>query len=337
MGAHTVAAGWTGALLQSVVPDPEERGAVLRDVGLRPETFADPDNRVDARADTQVWIELARRRPGRALGLRFGAAQQGAAPLGLLGFLTMSSRTVGEALDISVRHHALIEDAATTAIRSDQHGAIVRYMPQIGPRLPDIAEAVMATRVSLLRAFTGTSAVPTEVCFVHDRPRDVAPHHDLFGCPVRFGAAANTIAFDRDTLDLPLRTANADLRAFLESLARRRLDKFADAELPALVRTRLDEALRQGTFALSSIARQLGVSSRTLQRRLAEHGASFHRIVSEARFRRALELLEDTGRTTEDIAATLGFADARGFRRAFRRWSGLSPRAYRARARPRCA
>jgi AraC-like DNA-binding protein len=149
---------------------------------------------------------------------------------------------------------------------------------------------------------------------------------------MRFGQPAHRLVFDAAILDLPL--VNADPAAM--QLARAQCDR----ELAALAETgsivgRVRAALatgKDGTAAfgsLESVARRLGASTRTLKRRLAEQGTSFTEILGAARRQRALLLLDDRRLGIGEIADRLGYSDVANFTRAFRRWTGKTPAAYR--------
>lgn len=329
---YMVAVGWTRSLLLMAVRDPNEREHIIRRAGGTPEAFDHPENRISAETDTAVWKELVDSGRG-GIGVRF--AEHGVTPssLGLLGFLTMSARTIGDAMGLGVRYHGLIEDAETTIVRAAPDCTTIIYAPEVGPELPEIVESCLATYVSLGREWSGESDVrPKRVMFKHHRPAHAEELHRFFGCPIVFGSPHNTIEFGTDMLEIKLRHANQELCSYLEGMAQRRLGKLTEPlGVPTRVRKALDESFVDSPPDIGSIARRLGVSVRTLQRRLREHGLAYQQLVDEVRFRRALELLDESSLSIGQISDQLGFSEPRGFRRAFRRWSGLSPASYRAR------
>jgi AraC-like DNA-binding protein len=253
--------------------------------------------------------------------------------VGLLGFLAMTADTVGHALDLAVRYHRLLEDAATTRSYRGDGKLVIVFEPEFeGPPIPEAVETALAAYAMLLRAWTDKDARPLEVYFAHGRPSDVDEHHRVFGCPVHFDAEHNALVLSEAVLSISLRTANPELRSYLEALARQRLGEVPEADtLPLQIRDELERGFTDdGPPDLAEIARRLHISVRTLQRRLRERGVGFQQIVDEVRFRRAVVMLAETELPIGQIAQQLGFAEPRGFRRAFRRWSGLSPQAYRA-------
>jgi AraC-like DNA-binding protein len=196
------------------------------------------------------------------------------------------------------------------------------------------AEFAFATTVSHLRMALGSTWSPREVLFAAPPPASDAVHRRFFGCPVRFDVAASTIVLDAADLALPMQRPDAELGRVLE--------RHADHLLGALGGTRdfLDDVRRAIVVALpdanatvARTARQLGVSVRTLQRRLQEHGESFDGLYDQTRRALARRYLDDPGVSIQETAHLLAFGDLRGFYRAFKRWEGRTPAEYRRQAR----
>jgi AraC-like DNA-binding protein len=160
-----------------------------------------------------------------------------------------------------------------------------------------------------------------------------APSRELyeahFGCPVRFGAA-NAMVFHAADLDRPFLTHNADL---LGILAPRLDSELADRVAEQDVREQVKAALRRLLVGrrpeLGDVARELAASPRTLQRRLADLGASFHQVLEESRRAMARQYLLHSSLELSEIAYLLGYEDANSFFRAFTRWEGMPPRRWR--------
>jgi AraC-like DNA-binding protein len=160
------------------------------------------------------------------------------------------------------------------------------------------------------------------------------PHHGellaLFDGTIECDAPCNALIVPAELLNVPL---GGD--PHLQRLARGQLD----AQLQALppeprplvdrVRTRVAARLHVDA-SLARIARDLNVNARTLQRQLDAERTSFQQLLDEVRHAQAVKLLADPAQRVDGLAARLGYADAASFRRAFRRWTGLTPAAYRA-------
>src|SRR5690606_31913265 len=145
---------------------------------------------------------------------------------------------------------------------------------------------------------------------------------------MRFGQRVNRISFDARYLELPLRMADATAMNLAIEQCELQLAALGD-EARALSEIASRLALPVGFRRLEEVARELHVSSRTLKRRLAEHGTSFSALLDGQRRERALLLLRDPSLSLDQVAERVGYSDVANFTRAFRRWTGKTPGALR--------
>lgn len=167
------------------------------------------------------------------------------------------------------------------------------------------------------------------IAFPYPRPADTGYLEAFFATPLAFDAEALTIDFPTAALSLPLLRADANLGRVLRATAEGLLAPTRGA-IETRTRAIVVERLATDGIELRAVARALHMSERTLRRRLEEEGAGFREIVDEVRRERALALVEDAARSTEEVAAALGFTTAQALHRAFRRWTGTTLQAYRA-------
>jgi AraC-like DNA-binding protein len=170
-----------------------------------------------------------------------------------------------------------------------------------------------------------------EIWVKHEQPASIAAYREVFAhCKLVFRAAFDGFVYDAARLRVALPTADPArhrrLRAQIEQLLR--------AWPPGddlVARARLDiiETIRHGDVAADRTAARLGVSRRTLTRRLEQAGTSYSALLKEARYRTAIHYLQNSTHTVEDIAFLLGYSACTPFVRAFKRWSGSAPFAYR--------
>jgi AraC-like DNA-binding protein len=175
--------------------------------------------------------------------------------------------------------------------------------------------------IDVVRRGAGPQWRPTELQLEGPPPRHAAELAALATKSVRFDAPAETLVFPRSVLALPLphaAGASATPGASLPSL-----------DFVGSIRHAIRALLEIGELELPSVAEAAGMSARSLQRRLAASGLSFARLVDEARFEAASALLRDPDVRIVDVSAELGYADAANFTRAFRRWTGVPPLAFR--------
>lgn len=193
-----------------------------------------------------------------------------------------------------------------------------------------LVDASMATLLELGRRGTGEALTARRVDLA--RPKtDASVYEAYFGCRVRFGAQRNCLHLHRSDLGRAFAAYNAELLALLtpaldQALAERQHPhSFSDT-----VRWLLAHQLSSGRPDIPAVARELGVSERTLQRRLGGEGTSFQRLLSAVRRARARELLVDPALDIGEVAFLLGYEDQNSFFRAFRLWERETPSSWRA-------
>jgi AraC-like DNA-binding protein len=173
---------------------------------------------------------------------------------------------------------------------------------------------------------------PREVHFQHSQPRDTSEHHRLFRGPLHFRMRHNQLIFDRATLRAPLQNADPVLGEILTSHA-----DYLLAASPSrfsfmnCVRLAVHQSVRDGDIGLAPLSRRLGISTRSLQRKLKEHGTSFTELLGHARRNLAEHGLRDRELSIGEISYRLGYSNTSEFHRAFKIWTGMAPKQYRLR------
>ncbi len=255
------------------------------------------------------------------------------AALGPLGDAINSAGRVGSALRRLVDYFSLLQDCTDIRLGLEDDMASVSYRildPDIWPRHHD-AMFTLGIVSQILRR--GTRGVWDKIEFAFE-----AESHEMRGdigkvvcAPCTFGADTNQIRFPAALLDLALPAhANppvADVRQLSRSIVtKRRATPLVDRLSQMVLRDLNSCAIEQERFA-----REMGMSSRTLRRKLTEQGSSFQQVVDECRMRQAVfEFRVRPDLSIAQIALRLGYAEHSNFTRAFHRWSGVSPQAYRA-------
>jgi AraC-like DNA-binding protein len=251
--------------------------------------------------------------------------------LGLVGRLMQHSNTVGDALRALVSNLS-IQDRVTVPSLTTSDGtalfSISVYQPA-AESADQISDGTLAVTVNALRSLCGCDWRPAEVLVPRAAPADCEPYWRHFRAPVRFNQESATLVFP--ARDLERRVAGADpmMRVMLEErighLKGRPGCEFSD-EVRRLLRTRLTSH----RCSADDTAERLAMHRRTLSRRLKDGGLGYRGITNEVRFEIARQLLQDTQASLAQISAALGYSEASAFTRAFRRWSGRTPTAWRA-------
>lgn len=324
MRASTVPAGFTNSLVL-YAEDKIDRSVLLAVPGLDEQALGRSDGRIARNANAALWSKVARITGEPALGLAVAGSETNVNAFGLVGFLAMTSATVGEAIEQTVSYQRLIQ--ADMDLRLFQVDHEVQIEKTLRNSVHDenlIVDYCLASLVVLPRRWSGTSLVPKRVCFRHSPPADASAYDRLFRCPVQFDQPSNVLVFDREVLTSPLRTAQPLLSDYLAGQARVALAD-VPSDVVSAVRAVVQEGLVIGEVQLSRVARRLGMSSRTLQRRLAEQGLLYEALVDEVRRSQAIPLVVHSSLPLEEVSAQLGYSEPKAFRRAFRRWTGMAP------------
>ena len=308
--------------------------AMLRTVGIERQTLEDPDARLQNREVGALWAKAYELSGDPVLSLHVAEA----CPLGaykVIDYMAASARTVGEAFRYSARYFPLINTAVRLPI--DESGDPVTFdvVGESGPAgvSRPYAEYCLAVFVLHVRAATGVAFPLRRVTFTHRLPPDVSEHERIFGCPVRFEAEHNRLYLDRAAWETPTSGAHSGVLAVLIEHADLLLSRLPRGpDLIERTRRAIGGRLRGGDPSLESVARELGMSERSLQRHLRELGYTYNALADEVREATARLYLEQPDIALAEIAYLLGFADQSTFNRAFKRWTGCTPKQARTHA-----
>lgn len=193
---------------------------------------------------------------------------------------------------------------------------------------PVSVDATFCTLMELARRGTGTDVRPLRVDLARPGARSAA-HESYFAAPVRLGAPRDLLVLDAADLDRPFPGHNPDLLAMLTPALRSALEEMQARSLSEQVVLELKRSLPSGRPDVGEVARRMGMSERTLQRRITDEGRSFRDLLAEARRELGHHLLGDETLELDEIAFLLGYQDATSFHRAFRAWEGVTPGQWR--------
>lgn len=302
--------------------------ALADEFGLRRDQFADPDALIPFRQGSRMLGACADRCGCPHLGVLTGKATPLSA-LGLVAELALAARDVRSALGLVVRHLTLSDGGGLAHLSEGPRYASVSYAlyePGI-ERAEIIYDHVLGVIWNVLRDLCGSAWRPHEVVFARRRPQDLRPYRSFFRAPLRFDADESAVIFDSIWLDRPIASADAarlrELQAQVEAL------EAGAGDLPGQVRRVLRRQLLSNRASMDSVASELAMHRRTLDRKLKAFGLNFQDLSDEVRYEVARQLLGDTAMPVIAIAASLHYNDASAFTHAFRRWSGHSPTQWR--------
>ncbi|MFO1243560.1 MAG: AraC family transcriptional regulator [Ramlibacter sp.] len=311
--------------------------AVCEAAQIDPRWLDEPHSRVPASAMERLWAVGERLTGDPDLGLH-SAESYNPGALSIVGYVILSCRTAGDALDRLARYAPLLNEGLQVRLDHDaarglttcRFGAAegVHSFLHHSPR--QAIETLAAGIVLTLKRLATSPPEPLSVSFRHAAPSALAEHHRLLGPAVRFEQAENTVVYPREALAAGMLSADPALLEVLEGDARRRLELLkARGAISGRVQTLLGARPRGEVPSLASIAAELAMSERSVQRSLSEESTSYREIVDEVRKGLALSHLSRPGSTATDVAFLLGFSEPSAFTRAFRRWTGASPSQYK--------
>lgn len=297
--------------------------------GLRERQLLDPSLTVSVPTFRRLVSDALALAREPALGLIVGERLL-ASTHGILGYAVMNSGSLRQALDLFERYVPL--RIALVAIAHDVHRGELRVRFRETVPLGDIHRPVMEATVLSTKNVCDTLATGASVgrvSFAFATPGYAELARQLFKTDVRWGQSWTGFTLPLDVVDRPL--AMSDPAAFEEAarICQRELDKLTGNESVATRVRRVLLESQNGFPSLQTTARLMRLTPRTLHRRLVDDGTSFKQLLDELRHTLAIENLKAGRRSVQEIAYALGYTDVANFRRAFKRWAGTSPSAYR--------
>lgn len=321
----TVSIGWVNTVIAAAQRLCVDADTLLAAAGVRPST-TDPE-RWPIDDITRLWHAAERCTGDPGFGLKVGTEFTPMSISGV-GFALQSAATLREAVVMVQRFQRLISDGGRFQVLAGNTATWLVYHPRQG-RLafsPHQIEAVLAAVVGFANWVTGTRVQPQRVQFSQARLGPLQGYETAFHCPVEFEQAFSGVLMDNAVLDKPLPQADPQLAQVHERYTTARLAALSmnSASVPEIRRwlmARLGPVLPRRAEASEA----LGISERTLARRLKAQGQTFEGLLDDIRREKALQAMADNNASLPEIAEALGFAEVSTFYRAFRRWTGSPP------------
>lgn len=336
----TICVGALWRLLDAAAERGVSAEAVMRAVGFDAELLvrASPTPLVDRRLpvaqqdDAWRYVMSVLRNP--ALPIEMARTTRVDA-FSLFGFLLKTSPTVGAAFDRSRRYFALWTQGGVLEHHEADGGLEIVYRrhneQSIGARCS--AEVVMAEMVAVTRELLGESRA-FDVDFAHAALADVSAHEAYFKGRVQFARGRNALYVPRELVNRALNAHDQGMLSYFEAQAVSVLESLgARDDITTLTSRCVIALLPTGDANLENVAEKLGTSGRTLRRRLEDAGTTFDGLLTRTRRELADRYLRDPRVSVGEAALLLGFAEQTSFQRAYRRWTGMTPGAYRAQLR----
>lgn len=305
--------------------------AHLASVGLDADAPWDPKAMIAADAYYAMLERLAEQVDVTAFPLKVGASMR-CDEYGALGLAWKAAPTLMASFSRIERYARLWTSVVEYELRSTDRGTLFILhragVRRLGLRLSN--EATLASAVSISRQVCPVGFAPLEVHIQHRAPKTRDHHEAYFGCPVYFGAELDALLLSPQSLAQPNKLGDEGISRYLVSHLDAELSKISD-ETSIVTQTKdaIAQSLNEGMPKVADIARGLGLSARSLHRRLSDHGMSFQTLTEQTRRELAEGLLRDETYSLAEVAFLTGFSEQSAFTRAFKRWVGLTPASYR--------
>lgn len=305
----------------------------LRELGLDPELARQPG----ARLPTELADVVITRAAGLIANPAFGLAAGGCwhpSSLGVLGYAWLSSSTLKQGLQRIVRYSRVLGDRWSCNCVDEASG--VRFVCDHGRSNTTVghvmADYILSITLAMCRSNFQRKLNPTSVFLRRPLPADPSPYHDFFACDVHFGADEDALLFSTEDAKALLPTGNRELAATFDAILAEQMVMRSQEDLVSRCQVFLLKQLTSGEPSVGDLVKALGMSRRTLQRKLREMGTSYQQLLEETRYELAKRYLHESAKSVTEITFLLGFSEQGAFTRAFKRWSGAPPRAYRSSA-----
>jgi AraC-like DNA-binding protein len=313
-----------------LVPNAERDFETVARGAIDAAIFADPDARISVSLYRKLLLRWRDKTADPALGIHAAELLE-TADFEVLHRAVRNAANVREALLCNARYVRILADNLTGVLLEDRERATWQLRYQAPSTLAISNDFMVATAWRGIHLILAATSL-LEVHVRHDAATDAAEYARVFGAPVHFGRAHNALVLPKASLELPLLHANRGLFDAFKRRAEQVLERLTqgmglDGRVKQLLLAHLDE----GEFQIAHTARRLEMSTATLRRRLAEQGTTHTELLDQVRRDLAVHYLRARRLAVSEIALLLGFSSQSAFGRAFRRWFGMSPVAYRRR------
>lgn len=307
--------------------------ALFAEAGFDAELLRDPESTIPF-GQAGALLAHCIERSGRPDLVLLVAQRCDASTLGIVGLLLRHSPDVGSAWRTAIERLHLHDRGAVITLQVSGAFAMLDYniYQRDIPGSGQIYLLAMGIGQRIMQGLCGPKWHATEVHLPLRRPRSEAAFRRFFGAPLRFNAERAALVFPADLLGQRIPGADPAVRKAVAALAAA-LESEGARDIGTSVRRALRSMLVSGRASEAGVAAAFAMHRRTLNRRLRGEGTTFRRLLEETRFDVARQLLSDTDAAVDEIASGLGYSGATAFGRAFKRWSGQAPQAWRG-ARP---
>jgi AraC-like DNA-binding protein len=326
----TISICFVAAALQGARARDLDADELLANVGLSSSLLQVPQARVSAKHYGALWRAIALALDDEFFGQ--DSRRMKAGSFAMLCHSVLSCKTLGQALDRSLRFYALLlDDISGTAERDEEEARIILHERTAGAGQRIFAHELLLLLLYGVSCWLVGRRIPIlRAEFSYPEPAHSAEYRLMYCADLSFGRPHTSIAFEAGYLDLPVVQNERSIKEFLRTAPESILVKYKNgSSLTARIRRRLRQFLPGEVPDFESLADEMNMTAATMRRRLHEEGESYQSIKDQLRRDLAIGYLSHSSRSVMDIALELGFSERSAFHRAFRKWTGASPGEFR--------
>lgn len=317
--------GWVLAIIRAMRKEGVDADSILREIGMDPSLLEGGYSRYSQADVSLLWRKAIDLTGDPDFGFKV-AAEVRPATFHVVGYSMSCSATLAKALHRFAHYCRLISDSATATLTEAQNEVILEFHFDTGgpPPIYQTVDTVVASVLSYMRWITNERVVPVEVRFSHQPAGTNKAHWKFYGCPVRFREAQCCMVFRKEDLERRILSSDEELASLLDGAANRHLEQRMAGRFATRVRDLMIAQLPHEVPSKAETARLLGMTERTLLRRLKVESTTFADVLQQLREELAFQYLQ-RGMCLSEVAYLLGFSDNGTFSRAFKQWTGRRP------------
>lgn len=315
-------------IIQGILYGATQHGARLSElcnaIGISPDQLGDSEVKVPFEQACQTWEQSVRLTRNNLLGLHLGEIST-VSVMGIVGNLMQSSPDLLSSFENLIEFVSTATDMILFGVKRNAHEISLTYKPvPLYAKTSPIAarhsiEQSMSGTLNVFSHLAGKKIKPLRTTFKHKRAGDLAEYLRVFGDNIQFNTVGNHLVFRKEDLHAPVVSQDKTLFTIFEKMLKEKKSnkhQTLTAQVKQLARTDF-----QGQIpSLEAIASRMNMTPRTLQRRLADEGATFRSLVATIQKDLASELFKVKGRVSQ-VSDLLGYSDPRAFRRAYKKWN----------------
>ncbi len=327
-----VLSSWTRVLLDGLIAEGYDGVAIAAKAGFSVSDFDDPNGRFKLDRTSEFWRLAVQETGDDAIGIRVSKHVR-PTTFHALGLSVAASRNWHEALRRMERYSEVVSDSEKIiiTIHDDHWEYVLSPGAQTYRASVESLDAIMSHMIRTSRSRVDGFKSPLRVELARPKPRDHQTFSEFYGCPIRYDVDINRIILPLDLMHAPLKTSNISLANHGDNIVQNYLDQVGTDPLDQKIHQAIVNTLSSGNANIQMIAREVGMSVRSLQRHFSDVGGTFSERVSKIRTNLARDYLSQNTLPITEIAFLLGYGNTASFSRAFKSWTGQTPTQYQRR------